>query len=216
MGMPSPIITFQDVFHVMEDKQLARDERPQDSYLLAEGIIDNQVVCTHLVRPARRPSKLLLWADTEEMDVIADGSDYVTIIAAVADESGTIKRLNNYAVRFEVQGEGELVADQASFTNPRQVQWGTAPILLRTTTNAGEIRIKASVVWDGTHAPTEAELVLQSKPASHPMVVSQSEGAVLKQQLLNQKVIPLRHGQSKIEEDHAALREVEGQQSEFE
>lgn len=216
MGMPSPIITFQDVFHVMEDKQLARDERPQDSYLLAEGIIDNQVVCTHLVRPARRPSKLLLWADTEEMDVIADGSDYVTIIAAVADESGTIKRLNNYAVRFEVQGEGELVADQASFTNPRQVQWGTAPILLRTTTNAGEIRIKASVVWDGTHAPTEAELVLQSKPASHPMVASQSEDAVLKQQLLNQKVIPSRHGQSKIEKDHAALREVEGQQSEFE
>ena len=82
-GMPSPIITFKDVFDVMHDKQLARDRKHADSYLLAEGLIDGKVVATHKVMPSRRPSKLLLWADDEQVQATADGSDIVTVIAAV-------------------------------------------------------------------------------------------------------------------------------------
>lgn len=103
-GMPSPVITFKDVFDVMYDKKLSRQKKQADSYLLAEGLMDGKVVATHKVTPTRRPSKLLLWADDEKVQMKADGSDIVTVIAAIADENGNIKRLNNYEVKFESKG----------------------------------------------------------------------------------------------------------------
>lgn len=145
-GMPSPIITFKDVWDVMYDKQLARKNKHEESYLLAEGIVDGEVVATHKVMPARRPSKIILWADNEGTETIADGSDLITVIAAIADENGNIKRLNNYHIKFEIEGPGELVASKETFTNPREVQWGTAPILVRAKAQTGNIKVKASVV----------------------------------------------------------------------
>jgi len=37
-GMPSPIITFPNVFHFMEWKAMARSQKQEDAYLLAEGL----------------------------------------------------------------------------------------------------------------------------------------------------------------------------------
>ena len=167
-GMPSPVIVFKDVFDVMQDKALARDGRHAESYLLAEGLMDGKVVATHQVFPARRPAKLLLWADDEGVPLQADGSDMVVVVAAIADEQGNIKRLNNYEVRFEVEGPASLVADAATFTNPRPVSWGTAPVLVRSTSTAGEIKVRASVVWQGRHTPLPAELVIRSVEPAHP------------------------------------------------
>lgn len=169
-GMPSPAFVFPDVFNVMDDKRLSRSRRQADSYLLAEGLIGGKVVATHKVMPARRPVKLLLWADDEGTPLQADGSDLVTIVAAVADANGTIKRLNNSTVRFEVSGEGVLVADAETFTNPRAVQWGTAPVLLRATTRPGRITVRASIVGDGPQCPQPAELELQSLSPAQPLV----------------------------------------------
>ena len=142
-GMPSPIITFKDVWDVMYDKQLARKNKHEESYLLAEGIVDGKVVATHKVMPARRPSKIILWADNEGTETIADGSDLITVIAAIADENGNIKRLNNYHIKFEIEGPGELVASKETFTNPREVQWGTAPILVRAKAQTGNINVSS-------------------------------------------------------------------------
>ena len=63
------------------------------------GIVDGEVVATHKVMPARRPSQIILWADNEGTETIADGSDLITVIAAIADENGNIKRLNNYHIK---------------------------------------------------------------------------------------------------------------------
>lgn len=95
-GMPSPVITFPDVYDFMVDKAFSRTQKQDDVYLLAEGLIDGKVVATHKVVPARRPEKILLWMDNEGTDLKADGSDFVTVVAAVADKNGNIKRLNNY------------------------------------------------------------------------------------------------------------------------
>ena len=127
-GMPSPMILFEGVFDVMRDKELSREGRQGYSYLLAEGLVDGRVVATHKVMPARRPAKLLLWADDGPAGMTADGSDLMTVVAAVADENGTIKRLNDCEVLFEIEGPGELVASEGTFTNPRRVSWGTAPV----------------------------------------------------------------------------------------
>lgn len=161
-GMPSPVITFKDVFDVMQDKALARAGHHKESYLLAEGLIDGKVVATHQVFPARRPTRLLLWADDEGVPLQADGSDMVVVVAAIADDQGNIKRLNNYEVRFEVEGPATLVANEETFTNPSPVRWGTAPVLVRSTLTPGDIKVRASVVWQGKHTPLPAELVIRS------------------------------------------------------
>lgn len=169
-GMPSPVITFQGVFDVMKDKALARAGKHADSYLLAEGMMEGKVVATHQVFPARRPSRLLLWVDDEGVPLKADGSDMVVIVAAVADEQGRIKRLNNGEVQFEIEGPATLVADSATFTNPAPVRWGTAPVLVRAGLQPGKIKIRASVPWKGKHTPEPVELVLISQPADQPLV----------------------------------------------
>lgn len=219
-GMPSPIITFKDVWDVMYDKQLARKNKHEESYLLAEGIVDGKVVATHKVMPARRPSKIILWADNEGTETIADGSDLITVIAAIADENGNIKRLNNYHIKFEIEGPGELVASKETFTNPREVQWGTAPILVRAKAQTGNIKIKASVVPNGTHTPMSAELIIPTTKAIHPLIADQDElNLQLKTHRNQQNLSSYDHGQSSDEarkQSQMRLKEVEKQQSDFE
>lgn len=219
-GMPSPIITFKDVWDVMYDKQLARKNKHEESYLLAEGIVDGKVVATHKVMPARRPSKIILWADNEGTETIADGSDLITVIAAIADENGNIKRLNNYHIKFEIEGPGELVASKETFTNPREVQWGTAPILVRAKAQTSNIKVKASVVPNGIHTPMSAELIIPTTKAIHPLIADEDElNLQLKTHRNQQNLSSYDHGQSSDEarkQSQMRLKEVEKQQSDFE
>lgn len=219
-GMPSPIITFKDVWDVMYDKQLARKNKHEESYLLAEGIVDGEVVATHKVMPARRPSKIILWADNEGTETIANGSDLITVIAAIADENGNIKRLNNYHIKFEIEGPGELVASKETFTNPREVQWGTAPILVRAKAQTGNIKIKASVVPNGIHTPMSAELIIPTTKAIHPLIADEDElNLQLKTHRNQENLSSYDRGQSSDEarkQSQMRLKEVEKQQSNFE
>ena len=223
-GMPSPVITFRDVFDFMYDKQLARGGKQAGSYLLAEGLTGGKVVATHKVMPARRPSKLLLWADDEKVSLKADGSDIVTVIAAIADDNGNIKRLNNYEVKFEIEGPGQLVASSGTFTNPVPVRWGTAPVLVRASTVPGEIKVRASVVWQGKHTPVSAELAIPTCQAEHTLLADKAElehlEAVFEQEGMNvifdsgEQTGDNRKQQQEI--SRLKLKEVEKQQSDFE
>lgn len=223
-GMPSPVITFKDVFDVMRDKRLSRNGRQEESYLLAEGIMDGKVVATHKVMPSRRPSKILLWADSEGMEMKADGSDLMTVIAAVADHNGVIKRLNNYKIVFEIEGEGTLVGNAESFTNPCPVSWGTAPILVRSTTRPGEIRIKASVAWEGKQTPEPAELTIRTSKSDHGLIVGPDElnkpdradGNSYKPIIQSQSEQERRIKELQKKMNRIKLREVEKQQGNFE
>lgn len=165
-GMPYPIITFKDAYDFMQDKALSRQGKQADVYLLAEGLIDGKVVATHKVYPARRPEKLLLWIDNEGVDLKADGSDFITVIAAVADKNGNIKRLNNYTIKFQVEGEGRILGGANNLANPASVRWGTAPVLIQSTLKPGKIKITASVLFEGSQMPSSAVLELESKPGT--------------------------------------------------
>lgn len=221
-GMPSPVITFKDVWDVMYDKQLARARKHADSYLLAEGLVDGKVVATHKVMPARRPSQIKLWADNESIQTTADGSDLITVVAAITDDNGNIKRLNNYHIKFEIEGPGELVASEETFTNPRAVQWGTAPILVRAKAQEGSIKIKASVVPSGIHTPVSAELVIPTAKAAHPFIADKNELSLLLNSSGKRENHPsanpadeeMRKQQQ--EQSRMKLKEVEQQQSDFE
>ena len=86
------------------------------------------------------------------------------------------------------------------------------PILVRSTRNAGKIKIKAEVQFPGTHAPTPAEIEFESLPADLPMCLIEQQttkNAV-------QKTAKAAKGSDLTEEQKAKLlKEVEQQQADF-
>lgn len=221
-GMPSPVITFPDVYDFMMDKAFSRTQKQDDVYLLAEGLIDGKVVATHKVVPARRPEKILLWMDNEGTDLKADGSDFVTVVAAVADKNGNIKRLNNYNVRFSIEGEGRLLGGPGVLANPVPVKWGTAPVLVQSTLKPGKIRITASVLFEGSQMPISGELEFESKPSVFPLVYDAADAAriPLGSASAGQNTASKTDAEREVERlrkelNTLKLKEVERQQSEF-
>lgn len=222
-GMPHPVITFENVYDFMKDKALSRQGKQADVYLLAEGLIDGKVVATHKVAPARRPEKLLLWVDNEGTDLKADGSDFVTVIAAVADKDGNIKRLNNYTIKFQIEGEGRILGGAGNLANPAPIRWGTAPILVQSTLKPGKIKITASVLFEGSQMPSSAVLELESKPGDFPQIYDREESALIPnftgQEAANalapKSEAALEKERLQKAENAAKLKEVEQQQEEF-
>ena len=221
-GMPSPVITFPDVYDFMVDKAFSRTQKQDDVYLLAEGLIDGKVVATHKVVPARRPEKILLWMDNEGTDLKADGSDFVTVVAAVADKNGNIKRLNNYNIRFSIEGEGRLLGGPGVLANPVPVKWGTAPVLVQSTLKPGKIRITASVLFEGLQMPISGELEFESKPSVFPLVYDAADAAriPLGSASAGQNTASKTDAEREVERlrkelNTLKLKEVERQQSEF-
>ncbi|MGL4292610.1 MAG: glycoside hydrolase family 2 TIM barrel-domain containing protein [Bacteroidales bacterium] len=219
-GIPSPIITFENVFDFMIDKKLSYAGRQNEVFMLAEGLIDGEVVATHRISPARRPEKVILWVDNENTDLIADGSDFVTIVAAITDKNENIKRLNNYFIRFEIEGEGKIIGDSSVFANPAPVRWGTAPVLIQSTTNPGQIKITAMVVFEGSQMPVSAELILQSKPAPQKLIYKKEDLDKIKKNTTSNANRILSDDKREIERlrqelNNYKLKEVERQQTEF-
>lgn len=221
-GMPSPVITFPDVYDFMMDKAFSRTQKQDDVYLLAEGLIDGKVVATHKVVPARRPEKILLWMDNEGTDLKADGSDFVTVVAAVADKNGNIKRLNNYNICFSIEGEGRLLGGPGVLANPVPVKWGTAPVLVQSTLKPGKIRITASVLFEGSQMPISGELEFESKPSVFPLVYDAADAAriPLGSASAGQNTASKTDAEREVERlrkelNTLKLKEVERQQSEF-
>lgn len=220
-GMPSPVITFKDVYNFMDDKTKSRDQKQNEVYMLAEGIMNGKVVASHKVEPARRPEKVILWLDNEDMSLKANGSDFVTVVAGIADKNGNIKRLNNYYVNFHIEGEGRILGGADVMANPRPVVWGTAPVLVQSTTNPGKIRITASVLFEGAQMPVSGELEFSSAEENMPLLFNQKELNELKQEVvLSGSTKTKTDADREIERlrkelNTLKLKEVEKQQTEF-
>lgn len=221
-GMPSPVITFPDVYDFMTDKAMSRKKKQDEVFLRAEGLIDGKVVATHEVHPARRPEKVLLWVDNENVNLKADGSDFVTVVAAIADKNGNIKRLNNYYVKFHVEGEGRILGDAGILANPAPVKWGTAPVLIQSTLKPGKIKVTASVLFEGSQMPVSAVLELESYPAAHPLVYSEKDAALIAGSSSLQSAgtsaksaVELEQERILKEQNAQRLKEVEQQQEDF-
>ena len=222
IGMPSPIITFKDVYNFMDDKALSWKKRQKDVYLLAEGIINGEVVATHKVCPARRPSKVMLWLDNEGNDLTADGSDFTTVVAAITDREGNVKRLNNYYIKFHIEGEGRILGGAGELANPAPVKWGTAPILVQSTLNPGKIRITASVLFEGEQMPISGVLEFESKPSAQKAIYDAKEATLLPKSSDSSFSAASAKSDADIERERAVsaanaerLKEVEKQQTDF-
>jgi len=222
-GMPSPPIVFENVYNFMDIKEKHREKKAQEVFLKAEGFIDGKLVATDTVRPALRPEKIKLWLDDEDLDLHANGSDFVTLVAAVTDKNGNIKRLNNSTLEFEISGEGEILGNRTFIANPQDLRWGTAPILVKTTTTPGEITVKASLRLEGSQRPVAGEITFKSVAAKKEVIYDPEElsdysfnkNAAVEQNSQSQEELEEKVQQLQQELNAIKLKEVEQQQEDF-
>jgi beta-galactosidase len=211
--MKYPPVTFKNVWNFWEAREYSYLQKNwQKVNMVAEGIIDGKVVCTTKRMPSRRSTKLRLYVDTLGKQLVADGSDFVVVVAEVTDDSGNVRRLAKENVVFSVEGEGEIIGDASINANPRAVEFGSAPVLIRSTRTAGKIRVTAHVEFEGTHAPTPAEIEFESVPATIPFCYTEDASSVS----ASAKDSKSSGGQRFTEEEkRKLLDEVEKQQTEF-
>lgn len=217
-GMSSPIIKFENVYDFMVDKSLTIDKKENDVYLLAEGLIDGKVVATHKVMPARRAEKVRLRVDNEGMNLRADGSDFITVIAEITDKNGNVKHLNNYFVKFFIEGEGRILGGAEVMANPAPVKWGSAPVLVQSTTRPGKIKIIASVLFEGSQMPVSGEIELTTVAPMYPLIYDEAENKVViknnsSPEFKSNTEIELEKLRRELNE--IKLKEVEKQQTDF-
>ncbi|MDD3210539.1 glycoside hydrolase family 2 protein [Bacteroides graminisolvens] len=214
--MPNAPVVFENVWDFWEARGYSYVQKNWKKVnLVAEGIRNGEVVCTTKKMPSRRSTKLQLRVDYQNSPLVADGSDFIVVVAEVTDDSGNVRRLAKENVVFTVEGEGEIIGDATIGANPRAVEFGSAPVLIRSTRKAGKIKVKARVQYEGTHAPTPAEIEFESVPSLLP--------ACFTEQTRQTNAASTAKGQSassenKIlseEEKQKLLIEVERQQTEF-
>lgn len=208
-------VVFSHGWDFWEARDLSYKKKSPDKVnMIAEGIKDGKVVCTTKRMPSRRSTKLRLVADTMGMDLVADGSDFIVVVAEVTDDSGHVRRLARESVRFSVSGEGTIIDDGTIDANSRVVEWGSAPILVRSTRKAGTIHIHVEAEFPGTHAPAPADLDITSVPydGQFCMIPQQAPASTTKAVSASDKhqAISLTD-----EQKEKMLREVEQQQADF-
>lgn len=207
-------LVFEKAWDFMADKALSMTSREaqKKSVIIAQGLkgVDNMVVCADTLRPARRPTKIVLTLDTMWAAPVATGGDLVVVRATMVDDSGSIKRLNNQHIRFTIEGCGELVASPSTLTNPAPILWGNASILVRTTTVSGPIKVTAEVLFEGDNTPFGASIEFCSQPAPQPLIYNKD---------LTPRTVVAEPTQVKPQKNreqiNKSLKEVELHQSQF-
>ena len=192
------------MFDFMACKAKARAGKQNEVYLLAEGLINGKVVATHKVCPAESPDHIRLRLDNDSVDLIANGSDIITVIAELVDKKGTVKRLNSNSIRFSIEGEGRLLGDESTQTNTSELIWGSAPVLLQSTTKAGKIRITASLVHEGSQTPVGGELIFNSVVDTTATIINQKEANLIGKQ--KEKTVRKQTNKSELELENERLR----------
>ena len=210
--MPAPPLVFGNMFDFWDMRELTyKQKKPELVSLKAEGFIDGKVVCTEVRRPSRRSTKIRLTLDHPAQPLLADGSDLVVVIAEITDDNGNVRRLAKDNILFTVEGEATIVGNAAIGANPRAVEFGSAPVLIRSTLQPGTIKIKAQVTHPGTHTPAPAELEFESVAAG--MQFNYLDINTNQQDSYRRQIISNTHLTD--EEKRKLLDEVEKQQAEF-
>lgn len=214
---PNAPVVFENVWDFWEARGYSYTQRNwQKVNIVAEGIINGKVVCTERRMPSRRSTKLRLSVDRENVNLVADGSDFIVVVAEVTDDNGNVRRLAKESIVFTVEGEGRIIGDASISANPRAVEFGSAPVLIRSTRQAGKIKVKAHVLFEGAQAPTATEIEFESVPAELPFCYEVEEGT---EGVINTHRTASDTESSKVklteEERRKLLDEVERQQTEF-
>jgi beta-galactosidase len=212
-GMPCQPVVFKNVFDNNVKRRFSYVQKQwQKANFLFEGYLDGKVVCTVKKMPSRRSTRLRLRLDHEEQALRADGSDIAVVIAEVTDDEGNVRRLAKEEIVFQVEGEGEIVGDASIGANPRTVEFGSAPVLIRSTLKPGRITVKARVHFEGEHAPSSDSLTFESMAPEQKLIYR--ECPVRQVFSTEQQATPSPSKMTEAEKKKA-LEEVEKQQTQF-
>lgn len=218
-----PVI-FKNVWDFWEARNYSYTQKNwQKVNMKAEGIIDGKVVCEDVRMPSRRSTKLRLRLDQPTQGIgtltdkplVADGSDFVVVVCEVTDDSGHVRRLAKENIVFSVEGEGEIIGDASINANPRAVEWGSAPVLIRSTRKAGKIKIHAEVQFPGTHAPTPVDLEIESVPYTGQFLLGTTNCGSRSEIQKKSGVSRVNVSELTDEQKAKLLQEVQDQQADF-
>ncbi|MBR5060620.1 MAG: glycoside hydrolase family 2 [Prevotella sp.] len=215
-GTPNAPVVFKGFWDFWQARTLSYTQRNwQKVSFVAEGIKDGQVVCSEKKLPARRSTKIRLYADEMGKPLVADGSDFIVVVAEVTDDNGNIRRNALEHITFSVEGEGSVIGDASIMANPRITEWGSAPVLIRSTHQAGTIRIIASPTIQGVHTPTPDTLTIQSIPYEYNTCHKESSSSTYSTNKTSPTYTPAPLESLSEEERRKVLEEVEKQQQDF-
>lgn len=213
-GMALPLV-FKNVYDFNDMRRFSYVEKEWEKmYFEAEGYVDGKVVVTEKKMPSRRETKLQLRLDNEGQPLVADGSDFIPVIAEVTDDLGNVRRLAKENILFTLEGEGEIIGGNAIGANPRAVEWGSAPVLIRSTVFPGKIKVTARVLYEGEHTPKPVSLELESVLPDLMGIYCEipEDGGVTADDEVSGKV---HQPQMSDDERNKTLQEVEKQQTDF-
>ena len=218
-GVPNAPVVFKGFWEFWKAREISYTKRNWEGvWLLAEGIKDGKVVCQEKKMPSRRSTRLRLYADEMGKNLVADGSDFIVVVAEVTDDNGNVRRLARESVHFTVEGEGTIIGGSDIQANPRLVEWGSAPVLVRSTQRAGTIRIIARALFEGVHAPQADTLVIESIPyTAYPLCHASNANATSPSDALRNVRREAKTPKATLtdEERRRMLNEVEQQQQDF-
>lgn len=202
--MPHAPFVFKNVFHYHDISSHWRSNSDKVE-MIAEGIINGEVVCREVKKYAERTTGIRLSVDSAGMGLVADGSDFVPVRATVIDNKGIPKVLAAEEIHFEISGNGELIGGDINTINPMKTQFGTATILVRAGVHPGSIKIKATA-----KGLKSDEITLNAAPAPLPMLYSDSSYHPLihaAEPTLNNQINVTNADIEKLKEENTRLRQ---------
>lgn len=155
--MPRRPVIFENAFRFYRHGQ-----KPQ--HFEAQGLVDGEVVVTEAIQAWGRRKELVLHADTSGIDLQANGSDFIPVVARIVDQQGQVVRLTDDTIRFMVSGPAEII-DEADGINPQTLIFGEAVVLVRATTEPGMITVSAESAHPGVCKPSSGQISLESVPS---------------------------------------------------
>lgn len=112
--------------------------------LTAKGYINNQVAASHTRMIPEAPYELQVEIESDYRPFYANGSDMKLIQCYVLDKNGERVISATNKVIFKVEGDGELLEHPTIEANPKSPLYGVATAYVRSTTNAGSIKVLAT------------------------------------------------------------------------
>lgn len=169
--MPYRPVIFPDAF-VFDSMRVHTyiEKNWKQANIVAEGIIRGKVVCSTRKMPSRRSTRLQLRLADTVQPLTADGSDFTVVVAEMTDDEGNVRRLAKDKVLFTVEGGGEIIGGPEIGANPRDLEFGSAPVLIRSTTKPGKIRVTARILFEGYHTAHPVSLEFESAAPQRSMV----------------------------------------------
>jgi beta-galactosidase len=101
------------------------------------GYIAGQPAAEHVIDADGVPAQLILRPDDTQIN--ADGADMTRLVVMITDKYGNRLPYAFSAIRFEIEGPGELIGD-----NPFVLVGGQAALYVKATKQAGTVTVRAT------------------------------------------------------------------------